>query len=128
MSLRALRVRKELSKELISQIGACDLSEFSKEIFEKNMVLNDLGSNDITYFLGDTNRLMRENQYDIVDLDPYGSMMPFLHSAINSLGGRNNPSLLCVTCTDTKVLMGPERQKCYYDYGACRGGHDILEE
>ena len=43
------------------------------------------------------------DKFDIVDLDPYGSMVPFLYSALKAL---RKGGLLCVTCTDTRVLCG----------------------
>lgn len=66
-----------------------------------------------------------EDNFDIVDLDPYGSMVPFLHSAMKSL---NNGSLLCVTCTDTWVLCGSDWHKCYYLYRSARGGSHTIQD
>lgn len=128
ISLRALRVFKEMPRELVKSVTACDLSEFSRSLFFKNLELNSLTSDNISYNLGDTNGYLYNSQFDVVDIDPYGSMVPFIYSAIRALGSRGGPGLLCVTCTDTKVLMGPDKHKCYYDYGASRGGADCLEE
>lgn len=65
------------------------------------------------------------DKFDIVDLDPYGSMVPFLFSTLKSLKKRG---LLCVTCTDTRVLCGSDTHKCFYLYRSCRGGsHNIKE-
>lgn len=126
--LRALRVFKELPRDLIGNVNACDLSEFSRTIFHKNLDLNELDRACINYELADTNQVLMKSNFDVIDLDPYGSMIPFIYSSIHSLGARGKPGLLCVTCTDTKVLMGPERLKCYYDYGTSRGGSDCPQE
>lgn len=66
-----------------------------------------------------------ENMFDVIDLDPYGSMVPFLHSTIKSL---KNNGLLCVTSTDSRVLCGSDRHKCFYLYRCARGGNDMVQE
>ena len=55
--------------------------------------------------------------FDIVDLDPYGSVVPFLEASVESI---RDGGLMCVTCTDTKVTCGPDISKCYYYYGTTR--------
>jgi tRNA (guanine26-N2/guanine27-N2)-dimethyltransferase len=42
-------------------------------------------------------------RFDCIDLDPYGSAVPFLDAAI---GAVNDGGLLCITCTDLGVLAG----------------------
>ena len=39
--------------------------------------------------------------FDVIDLDPYGTAIPFLESSIASI---YNGGMLCVTFTDTAVL------------------------
>ena len=40
----------------------------------------------------------KSEQFDIIDIDPYGSMVPFLYPAIKAV---KNGGLLCITCTDS---------------------------
>lgn len=56
-----------------------------------------------------------KNQYDCIDLDPYGSPSAFLDSSIRSIrpGG-----LLLVTATDAGVLCGNGSDACFTKYGA----------
>lgn len=36
--------------------------------------------------------------------------------------------MLCITCTDTRVLCGPDLAKCFYFYGSVRAKvHDFNE-
>ena len=60
-----------------------------------------------------------KEKFQIIDLDPYGSMVPFLYSTLNAI---SKDGLLCVTCTDTKVLCSTDRHKCFYLYRSSRGG------
>ena len=65
------------------------------------------------------------DKYDIIDLDPYGSMVPFLYSTLKAI---RKGGLLCVTCTDTRVLWGSDRHKCFYLYRSSRGGTHTKKE
>ncbi|GAA5902388.1 tRNA (guanine26-N2)-dimethyltransferase [Sporobolomyces salmoneus] len=59
-----------------------------------------------------------EQRFDCVDLDPYGSAVPFLDAAMNSIA---DGGLMCVTCTDMGVLAGhnyPEKAFTHYG-GVC---------
>ena len=128
--LRALRTVSELPDDLIKQVVACDLSETSFAIFTKNLELNQLTQNTkIKYVLSDTNKHMAStdfgSRYHVIDLDPYGSAVPFLYEGIKAT---KNGGLLCVTCTDTRVLCGDDRHKCYYLYGSAHGGDASIEE
>ena len=49
----------------------------------------------------DANALLHESSFDVVDLDPYGSPVPFADAAV-----RGARELLCVTATDTAPLCG----------------------
>ncbi|KAL7537657.1 hypothetical protein ACHAXR_007991 [Thalassiosira sp. AJA248-18] len=54
-------------------------------------------------------------QYDVIDLDPYGSAAPFLDAAMQSVV---NGGMLAVTCTDMAALGGSHPETCYGRYGA----------
>ncbi|KAG8626520.1 hypothetical protein KVT40_005465 [Elsinoe batatas] len=54
-------------------------------------------------------------KYDVIDLDPYGSAVSFLDSALLAL---QSPGLLCVTCTDAGVFNSlGYLEKTYALYG-----------
>ncbi|KDE07200.1 hypothetical protein MVLG_02600 [Microbotryum lychnidis-dioicae p1A1 Lamole] len=57
-------------------------------------------------------------RFDCVDLDPYGSAVPFLDAAVGAVA---DGGLLCITCTDMGVLAGhnyPEKAFTHYG-GVC---------
>jgi tRNA (guanine26-N2/guanine27-N2)-dimethyltransferase len=64
----------------------------------------------------DANRLLNESsmsindtaKFDVIDLDPYGSVGPFLDAAIHACNSNNKDTLVCITCTDSRVLCGPD--------------------
>lgn len=45
----------------------------------------------------------KENQFDVIDLDPYGSCSIFIDSAVQAI---KDGGLMLVTCTDLAVLCG----------------------
>lgn len=65
--------------------------------------------------LDDANRLMAEKfrYFDFLDLDPFGSPMEFLDTALRSVRRRG---VLAVTATDTGVLCGAYRHACLRKY------------
>jgi tRNA (guanine26-N2/guanine27-N2)-dimethyltransferase len=96
------------------------------KLMQDNFDLNQLDPLTYERSLKDANVLLREGPqrgFDIVDLDPYGSVVPFLDSAV---GAVREGGLLCITCTDTRVLCGPDMIKCFYFYGSVRARvHDF---
>ncbi|KRX01914.1 hypothetical protein PPERSA_05753 [Pseudocohnilembus persalinus] len=133
--LRTIRFLKELKD--VKKVYANDLSEASHKLMMDNFKLNELDLNKIQMTNKDANELMymlkfqpqkegdREEVIDVIDLDPYGSSVPFLDAAIQCA---KTDSLLCITCTDSKVLCGPDQQKCFYQYGTSRAKVPAFQE
>lgn len=59
--------------------------------------------------------LQHPSFYDVVDLDPYGTPVEFLDSAVQSV---SDGGMLCVTATDSAVLCGSFPEVCYTKYGS----------
>ena len=53
-------------------------------------------------------------QFDVIDLDPYGTAAIFLDSAVQAV---KSGGLLCVTCTDMAVLAGTASPEKAYVIG-----------
>lgn len=60
-------------------------------------------------------QLQQKPQYDVIDLDPYGSAAPFIDAAMQSIV---NGGLLAITCTDMAALGGSHPETCYGRYGS----------
>ncbi len=56
---------------------------------------------------------INQQQFDIIDIDPFGTPQPFIRSAVELLG---NPGLLAVTATDMPVITGLYPNKAYKLY------------
>jgi tRNA (guanine26-N2/guanine27-N2)-dimethyltransferase len=64
----------------------------------------------IRYMLNDG-----DGKYNFIDLDPFGSPVPFLHSAIRAMR-RQKVAYLSATATDTAVLCGTHPKPCVRNY------------
>ena len=116
--LRSIRYFLELSKGKIEEIVAGDMDQKAVEIIGKNLEINNIVSSDSSFKINcsEASQLLysKMKYFDIIDLDPYGTAVPLLDSALQAL---RNGGLLCVTFTDMSVLCGNYPETCYYKYG-----------
>ncbi|XP_010558531.1 PREDICTED: probable tRNA (guanine(26)-N(2))-dimethyltransferase 2 isoform X2 [Tarenaya hassleriana] len=114
--LRALRYAREVDG--IGQVVALDNDEASVEACRRNIKFNgSMASSKVESHHTDARvyMLTHPKEFDMVDLDPYGSPSIFLDSAVQSVvdGG-----LLMCTATDMAVLCGGNGEVCYSKYGS----------
>jgi tRNA (guanine26-N2/guanine27-N2)-dimethyltransferase len=87
-------------------VTAADVDESAVDLAAQNLTEYD----DARAVHRDANVLMHEQRFDVVDVDPYGSPVPFADAAV-----RSTRDLLCVTATDTAPLCG-----AHFDSGVRR--------
>ncbi|CAN1246006.1 Probable tRNA (guanine(26)-N(2))-dimethyltransferase 2 [Linum grandiflorum] len=114
--LRALRYAREI--EGIGQVVALDNDKASVEACRRNIKFNgSVAIEKVESNLADARvyMLTHQKEFDVVDLDPYGSPSVFLDSAVQSVvdGG-----ILMCTATDMAVLCGGNGEVCYSKYGS----------
>jgi tRNA (guanine26-N2/guanine27-N2)-dimethyltransferase len=88
-------------------VTLCDTDPDAVALCRENLAGNDL---DAEVVERDVNALLHETYYDVVDLDPFGSPVPFADAAFQ--GARD---LVCATATDTAPLCG-----AHFDAGVRR--------
>jgi tRNA (guanine26-N2/guanine27-N2)-dimethyltransferase len=88
----------------------CDVDPDAVALCRENLGRNDLDGEVVR---GDANVLMHRRSFDAVDLDPFGTPVPFTDAAVRSAG-----RLLCVTATDTAPLCGAHAASGVRHYGA----------
>ncbi len=72
------------------------------------------------------NMMRKEKKhFEVVDLDPYGTAVPFLESALSAL---SDGGLLAVTFTDMAVLCARQPHVCFYKYGGAPIGKPYCHE
>ena len=91
-------------------VTCCDVDEDAVALCRENLRHNDL---DAEVVHRDVNALLHETYFDVVDVDPFGTPIPFVDAAFR--GTRN---LLCVTATDTAPLCGAHFNSGVRSYSA----------
>lgn len=105
---RAARIANEVpGTEVVANDINPDSIEYIKRNIELNGLTNCVPSNKNLHIL------FTEGTYGYVDLDPFGSPVPFLQSAIR--GCRRN-GILAITATDAAPLAGAQTVKCRRRY------------
>lgn len=119
MAASGLRgIRYGVENNNVKSITFVDGDENACRLIEENLNLNGLSSiskvvhDDINHHLyrGGT-------KYNFVELDPFGSPVPFIRAALLNLRA-SKKGILSVTATDTIVLCGVHSKACIINYGA----------
>jgi len=76
----------------------CDVDPDAVALAERNFARNDLPGEAVHR---KAQAYMHESHFDVVDLDPFGTPVPFADAAVDAAN-----ALLCVTATDTAPLCG----------------------
>ena len=102
----------------VKNVLISDINERAFNLAKHNVYLNGLTER-VTVQHKDANCLLSchgapHKRFDVVDVDPFGSPVPYLDSAIRAL--RNN-GLLAVTATDLAPLCGVHAKACIRKYG-----------
>lgn len=111
--IRGVRYKNEIDG--VGHVLINDISETANEYERHNVELNNL--KDIEIFQHDASMFLRmhRGEFDVIDIDPFGTPSQFLDSA--GYCSRRN-SLLCVTATDTSALCGTYKEPCIRKYNA----------
>jgi tRNA (guanine26-N2/guanine27-N2)-dimethyltransferase len=103
------------------QVTCADVDADAVELAAANLDANGLDGKAVHR---DVNALLYdEGPFDVVDLDPYGTPIPFADAAFAN--GRN---LVCVTATDTAPLCGAHLNSGIRKYGAVPRNTDYHPE
>ncbi|OEL29448.1 putative tRNA (guanine(26)-N(2))-dimethyltransferase 1 [Dichanthelium oligosanthes] len=114
--LRSLRYAREVDG--LGKVVALDNDKASVESCKKNIKFNGASATSkVEAHLTDARvyMLTHPKEFDVVDLDPYGSPSIFLDSAVQAVA---DGGLLMCTATDMAVLCGTNGEVCYSKYGS----------
>ncbi len=131
--VRSVRFLLELKKGIIKNISINDLNPKSIKLINENLKLNKIKK---TKNLKKSNKILASNKeanlfllescgFDYIDIDPFGSPVKFLDSAIQRLA-RNG--ILAVTATDTGALSGSFESACKRRYWAKPLRNELMHE
>jgi len=101
-------------------VTCCDIDDEAVDLARANLARNDF---DGTVEQRNVNALLHESMFDVVDLDPFGTPIPFVDAAFSTT--RN---MVCVTATDTAPLCGAHMQSGIRKYSAVPQNTDYHPE
>jgi len=109
--IRGMRYAKENN---ISSITFLDLKKQAITLLKKNMKKSKIKGKavheEFAKFL-----LNNKTDFDLIEIDPFGTPVPYLYDAIRSMKYKKS-FYLSVSATDTAVLCGPESKACIRNY------------
>ena len=111
---RGLRYAKE--NDGIGKIFFVDANRDAIKLLKKNVKLNKLGKKAEVHY-SDMNKFFEDSEeaFDFIEIDPFGSPVFFLESAIRKL---QRKAVLSITATDLANLCGAKTSPCVRHYDA----------
>ena len=125
--VRAVRFAKEVK---LKNIYANDANPVAVKLIKKNATHNktklkifNLRAHE---FLAIKYKINPKSYFDYMDIDPFGTPVPFLDAAVKALNPRGG--ILAVTATDTANLCGVNVNACRRIYGAIPLHNELMHE
>lgn len=111
-------IRYALETVGLKRTTIADINENAFRLATQNVQINGL-SKRITVKKKEANQILAAHstprkRFDYIDIDPFGSPVPFLDSAIRAL---RNHGMLALTATDMASLCGVHPRACLRKYG-----------
>ena len=114
--IRSIRFLKET--DCVGKVFMNDINEKAVNLMKDNLLLNNIEDSIYEIRKSDANLFLRERRgfgFDYIDLDPFGTPVPFIESCAISM---NRGGILSLTATDTAPLSGTYPKTCLRRYGA----------
>ncbi len=109
-------IRALLEVPNVQKVVYNDVDPESRDKFWETLIINQIDTDKVEVHTEEANLLARRLKgIDYLDLDPFGSPIPFLESCLFPV---SRYGVLSVTATDTSVLSGTYPQTCMRRYGA----------
>jgi len=114
----AMGIRLAAEVKGVKKVVMTDINSTAANLAKLNVELNNL-ERKATVKNAEANALLSRHsaphkRFDAIDIDPFGSPVPFLDSAVRAL---RNQGLLAVTATDMAPLCGVHPRACIRKYG-----------
>lgn len=109
--IRGIRFIHELTGSFHVTIN--DWSDEAYAVIQKNG--KEINSDRLSYTKQNLNQLLLQKRFDYIDIDPFGSPVLFIDSAMKSI---RHQGILAVTATDTAALCGVYPKVCKRRYAA----------
>ena len=105
-------IRYKLENSNVESVSFVDLSKNACALAKKNLKLDKVKGKVANE---DVRRFFLDNEFDFVELDPFGTPAPYLHYAFNSFRSKKI-GYVSATATDVAVLCGAHSEACLKVY------------
>lgn len=119
--IRGVRLANEVEGDFDLSIN--DWNQDAYKLIEKN--IEKLKLKNVAALNCNLNSLLSENKFDYIDIDPFGSPVYFIDSAMRSI---SNYGVISCTATDTAALCGTYPKVCLRRYGAVPFHSTVMKE
>jgi tRNA (guanine26-N2/guanine27-N2)-dimethyltransferase len=109
--IRGLRLANEIKGDFSVYIN--DWNSESYSLIKRNIL--ELKLEKCIALNSNLNKVLSNERYDYIDIDPFGSPVYFIDSAMRSI---NNNGIIACTATDTATLCGRHQKVCFRRYTA----------
>jgi len=120
--VRGLRIKKEVKN---SKVDLNDKNPVAYKLIKKNASFNKLKVN-VTKANAEFRLANYKQVYNYIDVDPFGTPVPFLDTAVKALKWKGG--ILGVTATDTSALAGTYPAACKRKYGSISKRDYLMHE
>src|SRR2546428_7491225 len=123
---RGVRVANELSRRM--DVTMVDFNPSALRVAEKNARANSLKRCDFVRSEANTflfSTFRRDSKFDFVDIDPFGTPVPYIQGAF---GAAADGGVVSLTATDTAVLCGVYPEVCRRRYSSVPLKNDFKHE
>lgn len=119
LSATGVRGLRYLVESRVERVTLNDVDERAYKLMKANALLNEVEDRVAIYNL-DANLLLnilvrKRQRFDIIDIDPFGTPVPFIDSALRTV---KDGGMLSVTATDLAPLLGVKSSACLRKYQA----------
>jgi len=120
-------VRYALENAFVNKVYFVDANPYATQLLRKNITANKL-SRKAVVVEGELNEFFgtqEKHSFDFVEVDPFGTPVPFLQPAVQAV---RDGGVISVTATDLAALSGKEQATCIRNYASkpmrCGFTHD----
>lgn len=111
--IREIRFLKKIPNKF-KKLVVGDISKTAIKDMKKNFMLNKISTKNIEFVNENAINTISKYYYDFIEVDPFGSPVPFLDIACQRI---KHGGILSVTATDTAALCGTYPKTCFRRYG-----------
>jgi tRNA (guanine26-N2/guanine27-N2)-dimethyltransferase len=106
--VRGLRINREAGIKTV-------ISEINKKSYEYISINREINNSDVEIYNKTFQAVLNDYLFDYIDIDPYGSLLPYLDDAMTNI---RNRGYIGVTATDLTALTGSMPSKTLRRYRA----------